>query len=271
VIKTQKPAYTPTVKYSLTSKAINDYELNHNQCRNVGDKYYAIYINPYTNERLLSALPILTSISELDNGIYIFVVLSLDDAPPQIYFIKTLNTYEIGSKHQQLIQRLSCINNTCKKYKLYYAGEIQKRDGRIGFNFYSGTFKMETKVKQRTLPNDIEYMTEMLNATSTGYNIQFSDEPFITRDAFADLTHADIDFYKSMGATVYEYDTRAECMAHLSYFSVHPSMAPMPGKFLHNILTTVAKPYGGGRIQQNIRTRKRKNRNKNIRTRIRKT
>lgn len=87
VVQMRDNVYQPDVKYSLTSNSINSYDINHNQCQEVDGKYYAIYMNPYTNERLISFLPILTSIRELDNGIYIYVVLSLDDASPEIYFI----------------------------------------------------------------------------------------------------------------------------------------------------------------------------------------
>ena len=107
--------YTPEPKYSMTHSNIN------NQCGKINDKYYLIEINPYTNELLTSSLPIFTNINELENGIYIYVVLGFDVLDvPQIYLLKTLNLYELGTKHQQLIHRISYINNKCKKFKLYY-------------------------------------------------------------------------------------------------------------------------------------------------------
>jgi hypothetical protein len=237
--------YTPEPKYSMTHSNINNFRINHNQCGKINDKYYLIEINPYTNELLTSSLPIFTNINELDNGIYIYVVLGFDvlefddNDVPQIYLLKTLNLYELGTKHQQLIHRISCINNKCKKFKLYYAGELKKTDDTILFNFYSGTFKMETKIKKKHLPNDVEYMSQLLNSELP---VEFIQTPLITSDAFT-LTEYDLDLYKSMGATIHEFEDKELCRNYSKYFYTNPKQK-IPEK-IQQKLATESILYGG--------------------------
>jgi len=195
-------AYTPTPVYKLTRNNINAYILTHHQCQQLNDKYYIVGINPYTNQQLHLTLPIITNLHGLDDGFYIYVLLSLDNGEPSMYFIKTYTSYEIGTKHQQLIYRIACNNQTCKKYNLYYAGELQKRGNEIKFNFYSGTFKMATKLKKTKLPQDIEYMKQhILSLCDEGIYIQFMDEPIITSENIL-FTQKDLDDLKHLGANV---------------------------------------------------------------------
>jgi hypothetical protein len=233
--------YLPESKYSMTHLNINKYRINHKQCGKLNDKYYLIEINPYTNELLKSSLPIYSEIKELIDGIYIYVVLGFDDEAPQIYLLKTLNLYELGTKHQQLIYRISCDNNSCKKFKLYYAGELQKIDNNIFFNFYSGTFKMETKIKKKLIQLDIDYMVELLNKDNDNLPI-YKEEPFITSDAFI-LTEEDLDLYKSMGANVYEFENEESCKNYSQYFYTNPTQNIKVG--LKKRLASESKLYGG--------------------------
>ena len=130
----ENPTYQPK-PFNLTKKGVNDnYTIYHRQCQEVNGKYYLIIINPYTNVHLLS-LPITTNINELDNGLYVYVMLSLNNEEPIMYYIKTNTISEFGTKHHQLIHRISCQNDTCKKYKLYYAGEIEKNNNQVSLIF----------------------------------------------------------------------------------------------------------------------------------------
>lgn len=203
--------YFPEPAYNLTTNSINSYRILHRQCRELNGKYYIIDINPYKNKQLHSLLPIITNLNELEDGVYVYVLLSLDNSPPEIYLIKTYTSFEIGTKHQQLTHRIACSNNVCKKYKLYYAGELNKTGNEIKFNFYSGTFKMESKIKKNTLPKDIEFMKEYLsNNYSSNESIEFMDEPIITKENIV-FTERDLHELKGLGATIYEFDDKETC------------------------------------------------------------
>jgi len=112
----------------------------------------------------------------------------------------------------ELIHRIVCENNVCKKYNLYYAGELIKQDSHITFNFYSGTFKMEAKIKKRELPMDIQYVSKMLNENNT-YIVDFSDTPIITSESL--IFTDDLQLFKSFGASIYEFDNKEKCKKYL--------------------------------------------------------
>lgn len=232
-------SYKPSAKYSLTKGAIDDYYILHSQCQEINGKYYIISMNPYTNELLKASLPIITDVKKLKNGVYTYVVLGFDEGAPQIYMLKTLNLYELGTKHHQLVHRISCdVNEHCKKYKLYYAGEIYKQNKNISFNFYSGTFKMEQKMKKKTLPQDIEYMKQF------SPDLQFVDEPLITTENIQ-LTRQDLDFYKKMGAKIYEFDDQDVCQLFSKKFIVNPRLND--AKYLEKMVIEKGRAYGGSR------------------------
>lgn len=232
--------YTPIAKYSLRKEDINNYVIRHKQCRQLGDNYYIVSINPYVNELLKTSLPIITIGDTLDDGIYIYIVLGLGKEPPVLYMIKTLTMYEFGTKHQQLVHRIACTKNKCKKYNIYYAGELIKLENNISFNFYSGTFKMEN-INQ----HDIEFITELISSFEPGLNINFINEPIITDDNLI-LTDNDLQMFNSFGAIVYKFDNLDECMSYVDYFNVSASYPP-PTKKLPRLK---CKMYGGKKTKK---------------------
>jgi hypothetical protein len=247
--------YIPQSKYSLTKNSINKYSIFHNQCQLLNDKYYLVYLNPYENENLNSSLPIYNNVNELNDGIYIFVILGFNENPPSVFFLKTFTLYEIGTKHHQLIHRIVCENNVCKKYNLYYAGELIKQGSHITFNFYSGTFKMETKIKKKELPMDIQYVSQMLNENNT-HIVDFSDTPIITSESVI-FTEDDLQLFKSLGASIYEFDNKEKCKKYLTYFGVSPlKQTSFPPKLYEKIMTD-SKKYGG-KYRYLQKTKKRK-------------
>lgn len=261
--------YTPSPAYNLSMGRLNTYSLQHHQCQELNEKYYLVLIDPYNNENLHNSLPIVTNLNELENGLYIYVLLSLDDNPPTIYCIKTYNLYELGTKHQQLIHRIACSNGECKKYVLYYAGELEKTQSSIIFNFYSGTFKMETKLKKRTIPNDIDFMrTNIISLLENpSLSVEYIDAPLITSNRTElQLTQTDLDFFKSLGAIIYVFDNKEKCKQYLLSAAVSPSKTKyeLPSKMQIKI-TNDATLYGGKKSNKRVKSKKTKKYLKNKR------
>lgn len=241
--------YTPKVKYSLSQKSINNYIIRHKQCQQINDKYYIISINPYVNDLLKSYLPISTEVNSLGDGIYIYIVLGFDDDEPSLYIIKTLTMYEFGTKHQQLVHRIACENNVCKKYKLFYAGELMKHGDNVLFNFYSGTFDMKNKILKKTKHYDVQFMEELIHRNASHVTVEFTDDPIITEDKFI-LTYEDLQLFKSFGASIFEFDSLEECKNYKDYFNVNPSYNPNERSKLMQKMLTVSNAYGGKKTKK---------------------
>lgn len=253
--------YTPDPAYKLSHSSINNYQINHNQCHSLNEKYYLIMIDPYTNEALKETLPIITNMTELDNGLYIYVMLSFDNEPPVMYCMRTYTLFEIGTKHHQLIHRIACLNESCKRYLLYYAGELEKTDDLITFNFYSGTFNMQTKITKKKMSKDIEFVkTYMSSFLNDALEVEFVDSPLITRDKLL-FTYEDLDTLKRIGAIIYEFDDREICKQHARRVAVSPLFStnqqkPDPNILRHSVL------YGGKTKKRRVNKFKKSNRRK---------
>lgn len=237
--------YSPLPVYKLTRPIIDEYAIKHTQCNEIDGKYYFVHLNPYESSLLQEKLPVIEDVEKLkdaNDGIYTYVVLSLDDGPVKIYLIRVLNIYEFGTKHQQLVHRIACINNKCKKYNLFYAGEVLKEGDVVRFNFYSGTFKMETKLKKKNTSKDINYVKRFLDRS--GINVEFVNEPLIIPENLQ-LTKQDIDLYKSIGANVFEFDNKDKCDTFIGTYFVKPSLKLSEKVLSRRAVENGARVYGG--------------------------
>lgn len=267
--------FIPISKYkSLTLKTLNKknkYIIN-NQCLQIGDKYYLVQIDPYYNMLLHDINPILENPVDFDDGIYMYVILSLDGSLPILYAIKVLSLYEFGTKHQQLIQRIACNESSCKKIQLYYAGEIMKNNDNLTFNFFSGTYKMKKKINKKELPTAIMFTTNLINnVTNNKYNTQFIDKPLLTNDILP-LTHNDLNKLKEIGATIIEFNNKNDC-TDFFYWSKRADIKSIISNREHDLYSKIKDTeqkylqssvyYGGKKTKKNKyknkKTRKYKN------------
>ena len=221
--------FIPIPKYTLSKNRIekkSKYIINP-QCLAVNDRYYTVEMDPIHNERLNEIIPVLTNPHTLDDGIYTYVILSFEEhTQPAIYAVKTLNTYELGTKHHQLVHRvIACKSKdehdtSCKKFRLYYAGEMRKTDDTLLYNFYSGTFKMAKKIPKSEYHTATMFMDTLLHRTTNNkYTIQFVDHALFTADTLQVSQH-DLELYRQVGAKVYGFPTKQQCNEYL-LFSKH--------------------------------------------------
>lgn len=255
VVPRDPPRYKPASKYALTKVSLDSYAIRHTQCNEVDGKYYIINISPYTNERLKESLPIITDAKDLEPGVYTYVVVGFDDESPQIFLVRVVNMYELGTKHHQLLYRVACVHDKCKKYKLYYAGEVQKVEdsNTVKFNFYSGTFRMKDKIRKRGLPKDIEYVKQLLEAR--GRQVEFVDRPLITAENLQ-LTKDDLNLYKEMGATIIEFDEKSVCDSFAKRFVMMPTSIAGKGTERLVLERSQARLYGGRRSRSSRRSKR---------------
>jgi hypothetical protein len=253
--------YIPTNTYRFNTRHIKSMIIKHPQCHMLNDKYYLVDFDSYCYNirhpnKTCKNFPIIINLNELDEGgIYVYVLLSFNDNEPIMYLIKTYTVYEFGTKHQQLIYRITCDNRGCKNYNLYYAGELQKKDNKIIFNFYSGTF-MKDKLNPETLTNDIEFMRNHISLLlfNPDIDIIFTDEPIITNENII-FTYDDLDQLKTLGAIVYEFDNKEDCKNHIKRTKVIAE-TPRIAKPNKQILKTNTSRLYGGKMKKTKKRRK---------------
>ena len=205
----------PISPIELTREKIASQWVTHKQCAYIGDDYFSIKFNSGIN--LSAFTPILTQDNVLDDGIYTWVILSLNNEPPRMYLKKTLTSYEFGTKHQEILYSISCANDICNDYNLYYAGELLKEGNNIYFNLESGTYmKEKLNPKKKTLGtikaskiNARDMINERINKIG-GLTIEEVDKSFITHEGIP-LTLNDLKIYSDLGAKIYKFNNAENC------------------------------------------------------------
>lgn len=231
-LRPHAPSASPSPSFSLPTKPVSvqtsntlmksSQGIHYHQCQAMNDKFYLVELTPYGNQLLERLTPVLEQPAVLENAVYVYVVLSLGhDAIPKLYLMKTLNSYEIGTKHQQLIYRIACQSpSNCSKYVLYYAGELLKNpDNSIVFNFISGTYMKDKLTAKKQLAAATTFVTEHLLAmTNHAYSVEFVQVPFISPQSLP-LTAEDLQLYVTCGATVREFTDKQECVKYKEFYN----------------------------------------------------
>ena len=212
-------------------------------------KYYYIHIDAYdtsptTTDIINEVSPLLVNPSEFEIGAYYTyivadivgkdretnktVVLS-QPAPalvqgrvPQLYAAKTINMYEFGTKHQQIMYRKAIqdealfaeFEKTYKnvQYRIYATGEIMCVNANtLIFNFISGTYKMKKHMTKTRVKYEHAYFTYMMRNISPKYtNILFQQTALIVEDALP-LTRRELSRLRRRNVPVFLFDTPRQC------------------------------------------------------------
>jgi len=231
-IQLEKPI-SPT---ELTREKITGQWVTHKQCAYMGDDYYAIFFNSGVN--LSSTMLILDQDDELEDGVYTWVILSLNDDEPRMYLKKTLSSYEFGTKHQEILYHITCKHMQCENFKLFYAGELLKEGNTIKFNLESGTYmKDKLNPKKKTLGTIKiskitagEMINEMLNKTGE-LTIEEGNDTFISHESIP-LTQNDLKIYNSFGAKIYKFNNPESCKTFTGR-SNKRTLDELGGKLIH--------------------------------------
>jgi hypothetical protein len=239
---------TPTL--SMRREQIETQRVRYSQCAKLTQNgkhtfYHVALADPNSNEQLLQSLPLLVnpSVEELTPGIYTYVVMSTNENEyPNLYMLKTMTTYEYGTKHQQLIYRVACTDNRCNPHiHIYLAGEIQYAMNKsesesevplLEYNFYSGTYMLHADRTSRLSDNEpkmIQLMHEFLNQLGFRNNA-YVNTTYIKAESLP-ITKSDLEMYKRFGAVIREFDTFEDCTAYKLHLKNYPQ-TPIPKHLL---------------------------------------
>ena len=169
------------------------YEINHR------------YIN---YEKLYSKLPLYyDNLDELNDGIYLWMILTCNDDTPKIYVIQCQNINELGTKHSNIVHRLHTFGNK-RSIFMHYAGELKKNNNTIEMNFSSGSY-------MREVFEDNEKMN-MISIIGYDYRLHYIKDVlnFLNIEKFKNLK---IMFTKNDNETFIKKDNLPLKKEHLNY------------------------------------------------------
>lgn len=190
------------------------YEINHR------------YIN---YKKLYSKLPLYyDNLDELDDGIYVWMLLTCDDDLPKLYIIQCQNINELGTKHSNIVHRLRTFCNK-RNIFMHYAGELKKSNTTIQMNFSSGSYMREIfedneKSNMISIIGDdyrLNYINEIfiyLNVEKyQNLEISFTEkdnETFITKENLP-LKEEHLKLYKECNCEIHIFYSVTECKQYL--------------------------------------------------------
>ena len=194
-------------------------------------KYYYIHINSYDASQHIKNMidkvsPLLINPSTFEPGSYYTYIIaspcsSSHQLPtlkpkPQLYVTKTMNMFEFGTKHHQIMYRLAKLKreedeNANQKYIIYAAGEVMcENENTLIFNFISGTYDMK-RISRRRIKYEEVYITHMMKSIAPSYtNIIFQKEVLLTENTVP-LTKEYLSILRRHNVPVFMYDTREQC------------------------------------------------------------
>tara|TARA_B110000305_G_scaffold229916_1_gene281422 strand:+ start:259 stop:1047 length:789 start_codon:yes stop_codon:yes gene_type:complete len=138
------------------SISVNNFGCINNE---ISGQYFEINHRYVNYKTLYSKLPLYyDNIDELDDGIYVWMLLTCDYDDPRMFITQTQNINELGTKHSNIINRLNIFNGN-EKIFMHYAGELEKENNNVKMNFSSGSYMrdiFEDNIKMNAL-SIIEY------------------------------------------------------------------------------------------------------------------
>jgi hypothetical protein len=215
-------------------------------------KYYYIHIESYdtsntTTDIINEVSPLLINPAEFEPGAYYTYIVAdivginretnktvvLSPAQthghrhghghaPQLYATKTINMYEFGTKHHQIMYRKAIqdtalfaeLEKTYKnvEYRIYAAGEIMcVNENTLIFNFISGTYKMKKHMTGGRVRYEKAYFTYMMNNFAPKYsNILFQQEALIAEQVLP-LTRRELSRLRRHNVPVFLFDNSNQC------------------------------------------------------------
>lgn len=219
---------TPLKELSL-SLSQNNYSCNENE---IDGKYYNLDLKHVNYNNLYDELPMykMGNISEIEKGVYMWVLITCEKKEPELYFMKVETKNEIGSKHSHMMYRLKHYICQTENILLHYAGEFKKEeennDG-IEWNFASGTYMLECfkeiedmGLVERERRRNI-WIVDLLGYLEynkiKGNAFAACDSKSYVSDESCPLTKEILDKYKRHGVKIYEMDNMTDCKNYMKY------------------------------------------------------
>jgi hypothetical protein len=203
---------------------------NHFNCidNDISGSYYEIDHKYINYETLYTKLPLYTedNIDELNDGIYIWMLLTCNNNEAKMYIIQCQNINELGTKHSNIIQRLFLFHNKQQIF-MHYAGEMKKENDEIELNFISGSYMREifedneitnlTKIFEEDYRS--YYVKEIIEYlySKTKNKIKFTNDDkntFLTKENIP-LKKEHLNLYKECNCEIRKFYNITECKQYL--------------------------------------------------------
>jgi hypothetical protein len=204
--------------------------------------YYYIHVDSYDTSPITTSIidevsPLLVNPTEFEPGAYYtYMIVSIigndpetdktvvlsQTGQPELYATKTINMYEFGTKHHQImyrkaIQDKALFAELAKKYKnveyrIYAAGEIMcVTENKLIFNFISGTYKMKKHMTATRVRYEQAYFTYMMSNIAPKYStILFQQLALITENVLP-LTRRELSRLRRHNIPLFLFDTEHKC------------------------------------------------------------
>jgi hypothetical protein len=195
-----------------------------------------------------------TAVVEAAPGLYTYVVASGSNGEPRLFMIKNVTLHEIGSKHQNIIYRVSdpSIPEGTRVRNIHYAGELMitatgPSSRMIRFNFFSGTYMkdpMRTMGPQAALQlwgPEVKALMESFAARLPGaptMDIDFTNQDFLKHVGLIEVPRYVILLYMFAGMSLMLYDKLEDCNRKT------PGVQPVVVSDINDPLIRVTPPEG---------------------------
>lgn len=203
-------------------------------------KHYYIHLDSYdtTTSRVIEDVsPLLVNPSEFEPGAYYtYIVAAIigkepgtnktvilsQTGEPELYTTRSINMYEFGTKHHQIMYRKAIqdeelfkeLSKTYKsvEYRVYAAGEIFCiNDDTLIFNFISGTYKMKKHIKKTRSKYEEAYFTYLMHSIAPKYSTVLFQPLALIKEENLSLTRKELSRLRRHGVPIFLFDTQNKC------------------------------------------------------------
>jgi hypothetical protein len=205
-------------------------------------KYYYIHVESYDTTPITTNIidevsPLLVNPAEFEPGAYYtYMIVSIigkdpetdetvvlsQTGQPELYATKTINMYEFGTKHHQIMYRKAIqdealfaeLAKTYKnvEYRIYAAGEIMcVNKTTLIFNFISGTYKMKKHMTATRVIYEQAYFTYMMSNIAPKYTTILFQQPALITEEVLPLTRRELSRLRRHNVPLFLFDTQNKC------------------------------------------------------------
>jgi len=203
-------------------------------------KHYYIHLDSYdtTTSRVIEDVsPLLVNPSEFEPGAYYtYIVAAIigkepgtnktvilsQTGEPELYTTRSINMYEFGTKHHQIMYRKAIqdeelfkeLSKTYKsvEYRVYAAGEIFCiNDDTLIFNFISGTYKMKKHIKKTRSKYEEAYFTYLMHSIAPKYSTVLFQPLALIKEENLSLTRKELSRLRRHNVPIFLFDTQNKC------------------------------------------------------------
>ena len=233
-------------------------------------KYYYIHLDSYDTSHATTSIidevsRLLVNPAEFEPGAYYTYIVAAvigknlqtdkieilsHTKKPEIYAARTINMFEFGTKHHQIMYRKAIqdeglfreLSKSYKniQYRIYASGEIMcVNSDTLIYNFISGTYKMKTHMTPTRIIYEKAYFTYMMRRIAPTYtNIAFENQALITEKVLP-LTKQELSRLRNHGVRYFLFDTPNKCNQMRNWFIQHASRRDFSKEELDEIYRSI--------------------------------